>query len=175
MGIRIPQNPGIGGLDELTNAEEVFVTSLAGLSYVSGDILYHNGSNITRLAKGSDDHVLTLASGVPSWAASASGFSDPMTTRGDVIYKDASNNTTRLGIGTNGQVLTTDGTDLSWGAAGTGDALVANPLSQFATTTSAELLGVISDETGTGVLVFATSPTCILNGCVLSVPSIFCM
>jgi hypothetical protein len=32
-------------------------------------------------------------------------------------------------------------------------------LSQFAATTSAELAGVISDETGTGVLVFATSPT----------------
>ena len=42
---------------------------------------------------------------------------------------------------------------------GGGDALVANPLSQFASTTSAQLRGVISDETGTGALVFATSPT----------------
>jgi len=32
-------------------------------------------------------------------------------------------------------------------------------LSQFAATTSAELAGVISDETGSGALVFATSPT----------------
>lgn len=45
--------------------------------------------------------------------------------------------------------------------AGTGDALVANPLSQFAATTSAQLAGVISDETGSGALVFATSPTLI--------------
>lgn len=37
--------------------------------------------------------------------------------------------------------------------------LVANPLSQFAATTSAQLAGVISDETGSGALVFATSPT----------------
>lgn len=36
---------------------------------------------------------------------------------------------------------------------------VANPLSQFAATTSAQLAGVMSDETGTGALVFATSPT----------------
>jgi hypothetical protein len=36
---------------------------------------------------------------------------------------------------------------------------VANPLSQFAATTSAQLAGVISDETGSGVLCFATSPT----------------
>jgi hypothetical protein len=43
--------------------------------------------------------------------------------------------------------------------AGVGDALKADPLSQFAPTTSAELAGVISDETGTGPLVFATSPT----------------
>jgi len=41
---------------------------------------------------------------------------------------------------------------------GDGDALVANPLSQFAATTSAQLAGVISDETGTGGLVFANSP-----------------
>jgi len=43
--------------------------------------------------------------------------------------------------------------------AGGGDALTANPLSQFASTTSAQLAGVISDETGTGALCFANSPT----------------
>jgi hypothetical protein len=41
----------------------------------------------------------------------------------------------------------------------TGIGLTANPLSQFASTTSAQLLGVISDETGTGALVFGTGPT----------------
>jgi len=40
-----------------------------------------------------------------------------------------------------------------------GDALTSNPLSQFAATTSAQLAGVISDETGSGLLVFGTSPT----------------
>ncbi|MFZ9310723.1 MAG: beta strand repeat-containing protein [Arenimonas sp.] len=42
---------------------------------------------------------------------------------------------------------------------GGGDALTSNPLSQFAATTSAQLAGVISNETGSGLLVFATSPT----------------
>ncbi len=42
---------------------------------------------------------------------------------------------------------------------GGGDALTSNPLSQFAATTSLQLKGVISDETGSGSLVFATSPT----------------
>ena len=40
-----------------------------------------------------------------------------------------------------------------------GDALKADPLSQFAATTSAQLAGVLSDETGSGALVFATNPT----------------
>ena len=43
--------------------------------------------------------------------------------------------------------------------AGGGDALTTDPLSQFAATTSAQLAGVVSDETGTGALVFAGSPT----------------
>jgi hypothetical protein len=40
-----------------------------------------------------------------------------------------------------------------------GKASTANKLSDFAATTSAELAGVISDETGTGALVFANTPT----------------
>ena len=43
--------------------------------------------------------------------------------------------------------------------AATGFATTANTLAQFATTTSAQLLGIISDETGSGSLVFATTPT----------------
>ena len=57
--------------------------------------------------------------------------------------------------------LTFTGTDtasVAFGAGGT-VAYVANKLSVFAATTSAELAGVISDETGSGALVFASSPT----------------
>lgn len=43
--------------------------------------------------------------------------------------------------------------------AGAGYGLLANPLSQFALTTSAQLISVISDETGSGSAVFATAPT----------------
>lgn len=65
------------------------------------------------------------------------------------------------GTPTSGQVpIASSGTAAAWGTpAGSGDALVANPLSQFAATTSAQLAGVISDETGSGALVFGTSPT----------------
>ena len=57
--------------------------------------------------------------------------------------------------------LTFTGTDTSSVAFGGGGtvAYVADKLSAFAATTSAELAGVISDETGTGALVFANTPT----------------
>ncbi len=42
---------------------------------------------------------------------------------------------------------------------GGGDALTSNPLSQFASTTSAQFAGVISDETGSGKVVLQTDAT----------------
>ena len=46
------------------------------------------------------------------------------------------------------------------------DSVQTGKLSQFASTTSAELAGIISDETGSGSLVFSTAPT--FNGSVSS-------
>ena len=43
-------------------------------SDAAGDVMYYNGTNYIRLAKGSDDEILTLASGVPSWAAVGGGM-----------------------------------------------------------------------------------------------------
>lgn len=40
----------------------------AALLTADGDILIRSGGTVQRLAKGNDDEVLTLASGVPSWA-----------------------------------------------------------------------------------------------------------
>lgn len=57
--------------------------------------------------------------------------------------------------------LTFSGTDGSSAAFGTGGTVAyqGSTLAQFAATTSAQLAGVISDETGSGSLVFASSPT----------------
>lgn len=52
----------------------------------------------------------------------------------------------------------TDGSSVAFSAGGT-VTYTSNKLSVFAATTSAELAGVISDETGTGVLVYSTSPS----------------
>lgn len=64
--------------------------------------------------------------------------------------------------GTSNRVTSTGGTTPVIDISSTFEALlgkVANPLSQFASTTSAQLLGVLSDETGSGAAVFGTSPT----------------
>lgn len=53
---------------------------------------------------------------------------------------------------------------------GTTYALTSGTLAQFAATTSAQLLGVISDETGSGSLVFGTSPS--LTTPTISTPTI---
>jgi hypothetical protein len=52
----------------------------------------------------------------------------------------------------------TDSSTVSLGAGGT-VAYKSNKLSVFSSTTSSEFAGVISDETGTGALVFANTPT----------------
>jgi hypothetical protein len=62
-------------------------------------------------------------------------------------------------VGAFGLTLTTTAaTNVTFPTAGT-LTTTGNKLSVFAATSSSELLGVISDETGSGALVFATSPT----------------
>lgn len=80
--------------------------------------------------------------------------SDPSTLRNGMLWYNTTGNALKARINGATVALGAGG-----GGGGGGDALVANPLSQFASTTSAQLRGVISDETGTGSLVFATSPT----------------
>ncbi len=52
--------------------------------------------------------------GVETAVSGGGGLTDPMTTRGDVIIRNASNVTARLAIGSTGKVLQSDGTDISW-------------------------------------------------------------
>lgn len=75
----------------------------------------------------------------------SSGFADPMTTRGDIIIRDAANATARLGIGTNGQALISNGTDIAWATpAGGGDLLSTNNLSDLTNfTTARSNLGLV--------------------------------
>ena len=57
-----------------THKETALDSMIAGTE-AQGDIIYHNGTIWTRLAKGTDGQVLTLASSSPSWAAASGGAS----------------------------------------------------------------------------------------------------
>lgn len=91
---------------------------------------------------------------------------------GDLIVGTGFHTATRLPLGAPLQVVQVNagGTGLQYATlSGGGNALTSNPLSQFSLTTSAQLAGVISDETGTGPLVFGNSPT--LTSPALGTPS----
>ena len=96
-------------------AEDVFDESTASLD------LPNEPFDWDVLAPGTTGQVLTAnADGSIGWAASASGFANPMTTAGDVIIGGASGAGARLGIGSTNQVLTVVAGAPAWAAASGG-------------------------------------------------------
>ena len=82
-----------------------------------GGILYYGASGVpSELAAGTNGYYLKTQGGSanPVWAA-VSQYSTPLTTQGDVLYRDGSGDA-RLAAGTAGQVLTTGGAgaNVSW-------------------------------------------------------------
>lgn len=123
-------------------------TASIGFTAVNG-----SSSNFTRAdgAPKADSTVIASAANHPTLAQVQTGLNTKQAT---------------LVSGTNIKTVNSNSL-LGSGNVAVGDALVANPLSQFASTTSAQLLGVLSDETGSGVAVFGTSPTLatpVING-----------
>ena len=115
------------GDDSMTIADGGKVTFAAGFdvgSDAAGDILYHNGTSYTRLAKGSADQVLTMNDG-----ATAPGWEDASGGGGAVsaVANGADDRITTFSSSTalNGEAnLTFDGSTLTV----TGDAVVTNDL-----------------------------------------------
>jgi hypothetical protein len=85
-----------------------------GLStYTSGDILYVNGAgNLAKLAAGTNGHVLTLASGLPSWAAGSGGSSFVNIANGAGVtqFSASGSDTLRFAAGTGLTASFTSGT-----------------------------------------------------------------
>ena len=147
----------------------------------AGDIIYGGTSGTgTSLGIGSTGQVLTVsAGGAPTWSTPSSGG---VTTIGSVSGSSTANgasiSSTTLSLapadGTNPGIVTTGAQtfagvktfsstitgDISGNAGSvTNGVYTTNKLSALSSTTSSELAGVISNETGSGALVFATSPT----------------
>jgi hypothetical protein len=78
------------------------------ISYTAGDILYATGNTtLAKLAGGTANNgkVLTIVSGLPSWQTAPTGFTNPLTATGDILYRSASSAADRLQIGSQGQFL----------------------------------------------------------------------
>jgi hypothetical protein len=159
--------------DELDDKQplDADLTAISGLTSAANTMVYYTGAGTAALATIStagraliDDADaaaqrttlgLVIGTDVQAYGADLTAI-EALTGTNTIYYRSASNTWTAVTIGSG---LTFTGGSLVATGDGTGDAMVANPLSQFAATTSAQLAGVISDETGTGALVFATSPT----------------
>ena len=87
-------------------------------------------------------------------------YTDDGNTNGNFIdCLDNNSGDAKFSVGVNGNTSIAGTLNVTGAITGavTGAALTAGKLSQFAATTSAELAGVISDETGTGALMFASA------------------
>lgn len=165
---------------EVAPATATTATNLAG--GLAGSVPYQSGAGATTfLGIGTNNYVLTSDGSAPLWTANTGtgnvvrasspslttptlGVASATSINKLAITAPATSATLTIADGktlTASNTLTFTGTDSSSVAFGTGGtvAYTSNNLSVFAATTSAQLAGVISDETGSGSLVFGTSPT----------------
>lgn len=135
-----------GGFSNIYSAGTIVSNGLTGLNFT--------GSGVASVTKNASTGIITVD-------ITGGGSASPLTTKGDLYTFSTID--ARLPVGTDGQALIADSstaTGIKWATLpGGGDALTTSPLSQFASTTSLQLKGVISDETGSGSLVFGTDPT----------------
>lgn len=117
-------SPGVGGTvtSVAVSGGTTGLTTTGGPITTSGTItltgtlaIANGGTGLTAL--GTANQLLRVNAGATALEYfTPSYLADPMTTRGDIIIRNASNVTARLPIGTATYVLTSDGTDVAWAA-----------------------------------------------------------
>ncbi len=122
-------------------------STCSGTQYLGADGACHTAGTGT---------LTTFSGSGPSWITWT--VSNPTTTPAASLAPTTGQSSHQV-IGTCNAATTFAPCGLVLGDLPSGLGLTASPLSQFAATTSAQLAGVISDETGSGAAVFATSPT----------------
>jgi hypothetical protein len=150
-------------------------TNLAGGA--TGSLPYQSAADTTTfLAAGTDGQVLKLASGVPTWSSDTSGvtISDDTTTNatryitfsnlttGNETTLDVSSTKLQFNPSTGALTATslTPTNALGTAYGGTGlTSLGSGVATWLGTPSSANLAAAVTDETGSGSLVFATSPS----------------
>jgi hypothetical protein len=125
----------------------------------AGEPAYHDTTGLFKLGDGVT--ALSALSFLPTVSASTPTIQQVLTAGQVATTTIETTGFIKTG-GLSTQFLKADGT-VDSNVYGVGNALTSNPLSQFAATTSSQLAGVISDETGSGALVFGTSPTFTTN------------
>jgi hypothetical protein len=135
---------------------------------------------LTSVSGATIGHVLTKSAGGNAvFEAATGGMTDPMTTRGDIIYRNASNITDRLGVGASGKVIKSDGVDLYWGpdalGGGSGAWVDADPVvlgtstrdvhigNDVGTDTAKLEIGIDSDQIGLSIGTFVGQTANALN------------
>jgi hypothetical protein len=130
-------------------------TANAAMVLKAGEPAYHDTTGLFKLGDGVT--ALSALSFLPTVSASTPTIQQVLTAGQVATTTIETTGFIKTG-GTSSQFLKADGS-VDSNVYGVGNALTTNPLSQFAATTSSQLAGVISDETGSGALVFGTSPT----------------
>ena len=157
----------------VTGAAQASITSLGTLTTLTIDDITINANSITSAGASTlsitptagqtitFDGTVTLDAGVIAGATSitSTAFVGALTGNADTVtgFTPAAGSLTLAGADAL-TLTTTAATNVTLPTTGT-LATTSNKLSAFAATTSAELAGVISDETGSNALVFANSPT----------------